>query len=41
MQKKRSISNRPDHRGKERYKEEKNAIYKRRKEGKLEQRGGK
>jgi hypothetical protein len=37
MWKRRSISSRPDHRGKERYKEEKNIIYKRKKEGKLKQ----
>jgi hypothetical protein len=40
MQRRRSTGNRLDHRGKERYKEEKNVIYKRREEGKPEQRGG-
>jgi hypothetical protein len=40
MQRKRSTGNRPDHRGKERYKREKDAIHKRREEGKLKQRRG-
>jgi hypothetical protein len=39
MRKKRSIGSKPDHRGKERYKREKNVIHKRREEKKPEQRG--
>jgi hypothetical protein len=35
IQRKRSINNKPDHRGKKRYKKEKNVIYKRKKEKKL------
>jgi hypothetical protein len=38
MQKRRSTSSKPDHRGKERYKEEKDVIHKGRKERKLKQR---
>jgi hypothetical protein len=38
MRKKRSISNKPAYRGKERYRKKKNIIHKRRKEKKPEQR---
>jgi hypothetical protein len=38
MRRKRSTDSRPDHRGKERYKGEKNVIHKRREERKPEQR---
>jgi hypothetical protein len=41
MRKRRSISSRLDYKGKERYKEEKDVIHKRREEGKPKQRGGK
>jgi hypothetical protein len=40
IQRRRSTGSRLDHKGKERYKEEKNMIHKRREEGKPEQRGG-
>jgi hypothetical protein len=39
MQRKRSTGSRLDYRGKERYKREKNTMYKRKEEGKLKQRG--
>jgi hypothetical protein len=39
MRRRRSISSEPDHKGKERYKGEKNVIYKRKKERKPKQRG--
>jgi hypothetical protein len=39
MQRRRSTGSRPDHRGKERYKGEKNVIHKGREEEKLVQRG--
>jgi hypothetical protein len=38
MRRRRSTSSRPDHRGKERYKEEKDVIHKRKKEEKPKQR---
>jgi hypothetical protein len=38
IQKRRSISNKPDHKGKERYRGEKDTIYKRREKRKPEQR---
>jgi hypothetical protein len=41
MQRRKNISSKLDHRGKERYRKEKNVIHKRREEGKPEQRGGK
>jgi hypothetical protein len=41
MQRKRSISSELDHRGKKRYKGEKNIIHKRREERKPEQKEGK
>jgi hypothetical protein len=41
MQKKRSTSSKPDYRGKERYKGEKNIIHKRKEKRKLKQRKGK
>jgi hypothetical protein len=41
MQKRRSISNKPDHKGKERYKGEKNIIHKKKEKGKPEQRKSK
>jgi hypothetical protein len=40
MQRRRSISSKLDHRGKERYRGEKDMIHERKKEGKPEQRGG-
>jgi hypothetical protein len=41
MQKRRSIGSKPDHRGKKRYKEEKDVIHKKKEKEKPEQRGGK
>jgi hypothetical protein len=41
IRKRRSINSRPDHRGKEKYREKKDIIYKEKKEGKLKQRKGK
>jgi hypothetical protein len=41
MQRRRSTSNRPDHKEKERYKRKKDIIYKEREKEKLVQRGGK
>jgi hypothetical protein len=38
MQRRRSISSEPDHRGKERYKEKKNTIHKKKEKEKLKQR---
>jgi hypothetical protein len=41
MRRRRSTDSRPDHREKKKYREEKNVIHKRRKEGKPEQRKSK
>jgi hypothetical protein len=38
MQKRKSTSNKPDYRGKKRYRREKNVIHKKKKEEKLKQR---
>jgi hypothetical protein len=40
IQRKRSTSNKPDHRKKKKYKREKDVIHKEKKEKKLKQRGG-